>query len=238
MQVLPSLACAIGLEDAIVLQQFHYWLLRTNPDAENIRWVPASMERLREKFPFLARRSLERVIARLEAGGMLRSSRPNRAKHDQTKHYTIVYECVPGQIESANLADQESASLAVSTPSERRDVLSSSESKREQKEEKTETLTRARARRERFERFWKAYPKKLDKGHALAAFDRLDPDDALVNLMIAALEQQRTWPDWQRDDGRWIPYAQGWITGRRWEDERPALQPDAELEAVRARYRS
>lgn len=136
MQVLPSLACAIGLEDAIVLQQFHYWLLRAEKDEDGVRWFAAPMDRLVAKFPFLSRRTLERIVARLEAGGMLRSRRPRSKQHDQTKHYTVVYDAVPGPIDTVNETESHTAKLTVSDPPARRDVLGKEEEK--QQEEKTE----------------------------------------------------------------------------------------------------
>ena len=54
LQVLPSLAVKIGLNEAIILQQLHYWL---NPDHnKNIRegshWVYNSYEQWQKQFPF------------------------------------------------------------------------------------------------------------------------------------------------------------------------------------------
>ena len=70
--------------------------------------------------------------------------------------------------------------------------------------------------------FWKAYPKKQDKAKAQKAFDKLRPDQALLDQILAALEWQTRSADWTKDGGRFIPLASTYINGRRWEDEPPA----------------
>ena len=37
--VIPSLACAIGLNESMILQQLHYWLQRSKNNKENRKWV-------------------------------------------------------------------------------------------------------------------------------------------------------------------------------------------------------
>ena len=39
LQVLPSLAVKIGLNEAIILQQVHYWLLKSNNIRDGYKWV-------------------------------------------------------------------------------------------------------------------------------------------------------------------------------------------------------
>lgn len=70
---------------------------------------------------------------------------------------------------------------------------------------------------ERFEAFWEAYPRHESRVKAVRAWDRLRPDDALLDTMARALKRQLASEDWQRGIG--IPYAVTWINGQRWEDE-------------------
>ena len=70
-----------------------------------------------------------------------------------------------------------------------------------------------------FERFWKLYPRKRDKLKALRAWDKLKADRKLMQTMSAALKAQMATEEWQRDNGRAIPYPSTWINNRRWEDE-------------------
>lgn len=71
----------------------------------------------------------------------------------------------------------------------------------------------------RFTRFWEQYPKKVAKVDARKAFNRLNPDDELLGVMLSALERHKASDGWTKDGGRFIPYPSTWINQRRWEDE-------------------
>jgi len=59
---------------------------------------------------------------------------------------------------------------------------------------------------------------------AVEEWDKLQPDDALIDRMARALARQKASEEWQRGIG--IPYACRWLRKRRWEDV-PA-QPQAQ----------
>lgn len=80
---------------------------------------------------------------------------------------------------------------------------------------------------ERFEAFWKFYrdnARKEDRAGAVREWDRLKPDDALIEIMANALKAQTQTPDWKRGIG--IPYACRWLKNRRWEDVDTATDAD------------
>lgn len=74
---------------------------------------------------------------------------------------------------------------------------------------------------ERFEGFWKFYPRGENRQAAVRAWDKLRPDDLTIAKMGTALARQKQSEDWKRGIG--IPYASTWLNGRRWEDERRSL---------------
>lgn len=71
--------------------------------------------------------------------------------------------------------------------------------------------------RNTFDLFWAVYPRRIAKGQAEKAWAKLNPDDNLLAVILAAVESF----DWAKDE-RFIPYPATWITARRWEDEKPA----------------
>ncbi|EEV8781425.1 helix-turn-helix domain-containing protein [Escherichia coli] len=89
-----DLACRIGLNEAIVLQQLHYWLNETNSGTEHggIRWVYNTTEQWLEQFPFWSESTLKRTFASLKSLGVLRREQLNKSKRDMTNFYTINYE--------------------------------------------------------------------------------------------------------------------------------------------------
>jgi len=74
---------------------------------------------------------------------------------------------------------------------------------------------------QKFEIFWKAYPKRKSKGQAEKAFAKINPDEQLLATMLATIEQAIKSVDWQKDDGKFIPYPATWLNAKGWEDEFP-----------------
>lgn len=79
---------------------------------------------------------------------------------------------------------------------------------------------------EGFERFWKAYPRKIGKGAAIKAWKRAKLPD--LESILLAVEQQARSEQWTKDGGQFIPHAATWINQTRWLDEAPARHVDAD----------
>lgn len=76
---------------------------------------------------------------------------------------------------------------------------------------------------ERFEEFWKLYPRRVAKVDALRAFAKLSGDD--VDLAIAAIPSHvRQWDAEGRDVSR-IPYPATWLNRQAWTDELTPVRP-------------
>lgn len=69
-----------------------------------------------------------------------------------------------------------------------------------------------------FETFWKAYPKKLDKGQARKAWVQTAPIRPDTATLIKAVIVQKNQEQWILEGGKWIPYPATWLRGERWED--------------------
>ena len=70
-----------------------------------------------------------------------------------------------------------------------------------------------------FLKFWEAYPRKVAKKESLRAFQKLNPDERLLEAMLKAVNRQRDSEEWKRDGGKYVPHAPSWLNGARWEDE-------------------
>ena len=70
-----------------------------------------------------------------------------------------------------------------------------------------------------FDRFWEAYPRKEGKPKAKTVFDKLKPDEGLLQRMLDSIERWKRTDQWQEDGGRYIPHPSTWLNQRRWEDE-------------------
>jgi hypothetical protein len=89
----------------------------------------------------------------------------------------------------------------------------------------------------RFARFWASYPNKKGKDDAKKAWDKRHPSEALTDLIIAAVEQQKTWPEWTKDGGRFIPHPATWLNRGSWEDE-PSRHSTAVSDTTQANLRA
>jgi hypothetical protein len=70
-----------------------------------------------------------------------------------------------------------------------------------------------------FDDFWASYPKKTAKADAQRAWAKLNPSEALKSTIVSRVEEAKQSEQWQRDNGRYIPYPATYLNGRRWEDE-------------------
>ena len=77
-----------------------------------------------------------------------------------------------------------------------------------------------------FNQFWTAYPKHIAKQSAVKAFEKLKPDEKLLEAMLKAIARQKESKQWEKDGGAFIPYPATWLNQRRWEDELPQGETD------------
>jgi len=103
--ILPSLAIAIGLEAAVVLQQLHFLirmkLERHKEQPKEIErdihdgrvWIWNTYEKWKENyFNFLSVRSLQRIFINLEKQGLIVSGNYNESNLNKTKWYSVNYD--------------------------------------------------------------------------------------------------------------------------------------------------
>jgi uncharacterized phage protein (TIGR02220 family) len=92
LMIVPSLAVKIGMNEAVVLQQIHYWLGISKHKIEGKKWVYNTYEDWQKQFPFWSISTIRRTFYSLEKCGVVVSDNWNALKLDKTKWYTINYE--------------------------------------------------------------------------------------------------------------------------------------------------
>jgi len=97
IQVLPKLAKEVGLNEAIFVQQLHYW---TNGKASKLidgkRWIYNTYKDWQNNFPFWSNATIRRTIASCEKQNIIFVGNYNRAGFDKTKWYAVNYEVIDG----------------------------------------------------------------------------------------------------------------------------------------------
>ncbi|HDX7850514.1 DnaD domain protein [Staphylococcus aureus] len=110
IQVLPKLAELIGLNEAIVLQQIHYWLNNSKHKYDGKTWIFNSYPEWQKQFPFWSLITIKRTIYSLEKQKLLLIGNYNKAKFDKTKWYSINYQTIEGMIRPSYQNDTTSVS--------------------------------------------------------------------------------------------------------------------------------
>lgn len=110
LQVLPTLACKIGLNQAIILQQLHFWLTtaKRKKDLSHFIddrwWVFNTAEEWQEdNFPFWSLSTIRRAITDLETSGLIITKQIRAGAWDHTKWYSIDYDKLNEQIDVVNM---------------------------------------------------------------------------------------------------------------------------------------
>lgn len=209
LQLLPGLAKAIGLNEAIVLQQIHYWLNKSDKKYEGKVWTYNSYSEWQKQFPWWSESTIKRIFQSLEKLDLLITGNFNHMSIDRTKWYTINYSRLDefdqprGQVDPTKVLDctDERANLTPPIP-----------------ETSTETSSEIFINTS-FEEFWTAYPKKKSKEDARKAWKKLKLNSDLLTKILTAIEQSKKSTDWQEKNGKYIPYPATWLNGKRWEDD-------------------
>lgn len=104
LQVLPSLAYAVGLNGALFLQQLQYWLATSRHVHDGRRWIYNTTEEWARQFPFWSERTIKRIIADLrDREIVLTRDDLNKHSFDHTLWYSINYDVLESVIEPLSI---------------------------------------------------------------------------------------------------------------------------------------
>lgn len=108
----PKLAKLIGLNEAIILQQIHYWIdNKYCPGHIHLgrKWIYNTVSQWHEQFPFISVSTIKRVMVDLRDKGLIDVQKLSKDGLNHTNYYTINYESLDAmrgqieQIDSVNL---------------------------------------------------------------------------------------------------------------------------------------
>lgn len=91
LQVLPSLCKKVGINEAIFIQELHYWLLASEQERNDKKWVCKTYEELQETLEIFSLSTLKRIVKSLSDKQLLIIDNFNEMKMDKTNWYSINY---------------------------------------------------------------------------------------------------------------------------------------------------
>ncbi|HDR4494281.1 TPA: hypothetical protein QCQ12_003115 [Bacillus cereus biovar anthracis] len=174
----PMLAVKIGINEAIVVQQVHYWLERSNHNYDGKKWVFNSLDKWCEQFPFWSKRTLERIFKKLEDENILIVGNYNKLSFDRTKWYSINYDYLQSVgMHSDKLTGSHSDKVAESdtdkmtgTIPETTQEITHKTTMCKDAAKADEAIKKRKPKKntysEEFEQLWSIYPKKRNKSKA------------------------------------------------------------------------
>ena len=96
--ILPELAVAIGLNEAVVLQQVHYWCELNEKAGRNFHdghyWVFNSYPEWQKQFPWWCEKTVKTTFSKLEKRNLLITANYNNKAMDRTKWYRVNHEAL------------------------------------------------------------------------------------------------------------------------------------------------
>lgn len=106
IMVTKELATLLGLNEAIVLQQVHYWCSHNERAGTNYRdgyyWCFNSYVNWQKEFSWWGDKTIRTTFKKLENLGLLVTANYNRVKMDRTKWYRIDYDALDALIAANN----------------------------------------------------------------------------------------------------------------------------------------
>ncbi|MEW6006148.1 MAG: hypothetical protein AB1695_12620 [Stygiobacter sp.] len=90
--VLPTLAEKIGINEAIIVQQIHYWITQQKNFVEGRYWVYNTYEDWQLQFKWLHIGTIKRLIAKLQSLNIIIIRNLSKNKNDRTNWYSLNYE--------------------------------------------------------------------------------------------------------------------------------------------------
>lgn len=87
------IAIEAGIDEAIMLNNFYYWLTKNRANGKNIRdgkvWTYNKLEAFEEMFPFWSIKQIRRILKSLIDNEYLETGNYNKMKNDRTLWYTL-----------------------------------------------------------------------------------------------------------------------------------------------------
>ena len=231
LQVLPSLAKILGLDDAIVIQQLWYWLNPKRKSGKVIgghRWIYNTYKEWQEQnFPFWSEIHIKRLFLRLEKAGIIISCQPEGGI-SRRKYYRLsdafVIRAKKGDLGSQDGSSQIRPSYPVDTMvvSSRYVPISETTGREYKQREKGERtpLKNGEGQFSEFTATWK--PDNRTKEQKLANIDIGSnyPSETEFNDFLDEIDQncriteyrpdlyiqlcENKWHQWRDDLGKWI----------------------------------
>ena len=165
-------------------------------------------------------RSARRQLANLEERGLIRRGNPALVAHIRKDYRPIVWDLNMDLCREPEEVDEVQQAIEAGTEPVKTVAV------REEAPTKAVATVDKKPKRngyaEDFERFWQAYPLHKEKAKAAEKFEKIlvDPDiDVSVETLVTKAWEYAQECQIKGTPKKYMKYPQGWLGGKRWEDE-------------------
>lgn len=249
----PALAQIYGVDVAVFLHNIYFWLKHNKAYEKNFYegryWTFNSLAAFCEAHPYWSRRQIERIIAACKKNSLLLTGCFNQDRRDRTSWYSLSDKalayfaertteaagCISPFGEMHNTERGQSFHQTGTPLPDINPDNSQTDNPPQSPPEGDKPAKRSKKPKavptwqpEKFEGFWKAYPRDEDRAKAVEQWDKLPQDKDLMDryggseesllLDVArGLKRHLESREWRENIG--IPYAFRWIRDRKWTEK-------------------
>ncbi len=206
-----QLAEQYGVEEAVLLNNMYFWIQHNAANKSNFHdgqyWTYNSAQAFAEIFPFWSRQKIDRMIQKLKEKGALIIGNYNEKSGDRTRWFALpdgITAVIEGRADHCSELSNPLLKSEQPLPDNKPDI-------------NTDTnITLAH-----FDDFWACYPKKKSKESARKAFMKLirNKSAPTIERLIESVKEHMKTPDWEKQDGQFIPYPATYLNGGMYDDE-------------------
>lgn len=222
--VSPKLAELIGLNEAIFLQQIHYWIKKSKHFYDGTYWVYGTHDEWQVQFPFWSVSTIRRTITSLEKLNILVAGNYNKKGFDKTKWYSINYKELESvsspsaQNEQTDCSDWTVGAVQNEQTNTRDYTETTTDIRDTTSVQPSDKSDSKKILKENFEKLWNIYPNKRGKEAAFKSYSTAMKDgvtnkqiqDGIVNYKQQIL-QQNIKP-------QFVAHGSTWFNQKRWTD--------------------
>lgn len=215
----PSLAKSIGLNNAIFLQQLHFWCDIANELGygklhEGERWVYKTAQEWHEKdFPFWSVVTIRRIINNLHDLGLIHAMHLNDDKWNRTLFYRINY--LNESIASDQVDNMQVINMTTCKSSNRQHGSDQVDNLLTENTIEITSKNTIINNEEQFNKFWSTVPNKDGKAAARKSFDKALKNKS-VDELIDAYKANIAYCDSSK---RYYRNPSTWLNQEGWDDE-------------------
>jgi hypothetical protein len=230
-----AIADEVGVNAAVIYQNIAFWCERNEANNENMHegraWTFNSVKAYGSLFPYLTPDQIRRSLEKLVEVGLLGSGHFHEDQRIRAKWFCVLRQShlalMPAPFGTdAKCTNDTDVNTDINTDGKPNACAGLFDAM-----ETPDTTKKA----DRFEEFWKSYPKKAGKPAAKRNFDKAvkggaDPDAIITGAKRYALWLSSGGPKDFRPEAK---FPQGWLTDQRWNDadlpELPYEKPKFEV---------